>query len=72
MDCVLSALLSSPSDRLPLPGLCPEGGATRATANAPSYHHDSVMGAQSDNVLQCMPGGSGRPRGVEEMRRGVM
>jgi len=45
VDRVLPALLPSPCDRLPLPGLCPGGGATRARASATPCRRDDLTGA---------------------------
>src|SRR5262249_54548108 len=52
VDRVLPALLPSPCERLPLPGLCPGGGAPRAKANATSCHHDDLTRVRATPAIR--------------------
>ena len=44
VDRVLPAMLPSPCERLPLPGLCPGGSATGTRANSTPCHYDDLTG----------------------------
>jgi hypothetical protein len=59
LDRVLPAVRSPPSDRVPLPSLCP-GGATDATAPPAGRRQRPASGAAPAYVLRASPHGSSR------------